>query len=305
MNLEMRMLFRFLPFFGITCPLRYVQSEETGEAVMDGKCVLVIPARRRSTRLPDKLLLRAGGKTVLQHTFEAASRTQLPDRVLIATDDDEIAREVRSFGAEVVMTSPACVSGTDRVAEAVRTLAGSSSPIDPQIVVNLQGDEPEIDADAIDRLIDRLRCDRTASMATLATPIRDRAMLADPACVKVVFDQSGRALYFSRSPIPFLRDDFFRDGANAKINEEAGDADLFLDADRPLYHQHIGVYAYRRELLLRLASLPQGRLEQAEKLEQLRVLEHGETILVALVDQPTRGIDTAEDYAAFLARLAA
>ncbi len=251
---------------------------------MADQCLLVIPARRRSTRLPDKMLLRAGGKTILQHTFEAACRTRRPGRILIATDDDEIASVARGFHAEVVMTSAECASGTDRVAEAIRELP------DVQMVVNLQGDEPEIDAEAIDRLIDRLRQNPAASMATLATPIRDRALVEDPACVKVVFDSAGRALYFSRSPIPLVRD---------------GEIDRHLASDPPLFHQHIGVYAYRRELLLRLASLPQGLLEQAEKLEQLRVLEQGEIILVTLVDKPSHGIDTAEDYAALVARLAA
>lgn len=252
--------------------------------MVDSNCVLVIPARRRSTRLPDKLLLRAGGKTVLQHTFEAACRTCRPDQVLIATDDGEIAREASRFGASFVLTSADCASGTDRVAEAVRQLP------EAQIIVNLQGDEPEIDPGSIDRLVDRLQQDRSASMATLVTPIRDRALLDDPACVKVVFDAAGRALYFSRSAIPMVRD---------------GDLDVCLTADPPLFHQHIGVYAYRRDLLLRLASLPPGQLEEVEKLEQLRVLEQGETILVTLVDAPTRGIDTAEDFAAFAARQAA
>ena len=123
-------------------------------------------------------------------------------------------------------------------------------------------------------------------MATLATPIRERTLLEDPACVKVVFDAAGRALYFSRSPIPHAR--------------EWDDA--LLAVTPPLFYQHIGIYAYRRELLLRLASLPTGKHEQLEKLEQLRVLEQGETILVSLVDEPTRGIDTRADYAAFVAR---
>jgi len=243
-------------------------------------CLLVIPARRRSTRLPDKLLLRDTGKTVLEHTFEAACRARRPDGVLIATDDAEIAAEARRFGARVAMTSPACPSGTDRVAEAVRQFD------EARIIVNLQGDEPDINPAAIDQLVESLLSNPAANMATLATPIRDRQMLEDPACVKVVFDAAGRALYFSRSPIPHAREW----------------SDELLDAAPPVFHQHIGIYAYRRELLLRLASLPPGRHEQIEKLEQLRVLEQGETILVSLVDEPTRGIDTPADYAAFLQR---
>lgn len=243
-------------------------------------CTLVIPARRRSTRLPDKLLLRETGMTVLQHTYEAACQARRPTKTLIATDDREIAAEARRFGADVAMTSSDCASGTDRVAETIRQ--GDSS----QVVVNLQGDEPDINPEAIDQLIETLWNNPAAAMATLATPISTRGMLDDPACVKVVFDTAGRALYFSRNPIPHARD---------------WDDEL-LDVQPPLFHQHIGIYAYRRDLLLRVASLPIGRLEELEKLEQLRVLEHGETIMVTLVDEPTRGIDTPADYAAFVSR---
>lgn len=252
---------------------------------MADRSVLVIPARRHSTRLPDKLLLRADGKTVLQHTFAAACRARLPDQILIATDDEQIARESRRFGADVVMTSVDCASGTDRVAEAIRTCPQAD------MVINLQGDEPEIDPNAIDRLIERLRQNSAASMATLATPIHDWSLVQDPACVKVVFDAAGRALYFSRSPIPHLRD-----------AETTATVDRLHGAEGPRFHQHIGIYAYRRELLLRLAALPPSPLERVEKLEQLRVLELGETILVALVEEATRGIDTAEDFAAFAAK---
>ena len=244
------------------------------------KCVLVIPARRRSTRLPDKLLLRETGKTVLQHTYEAACRTRCPQLILIATDDKEIAREARQFGAQVVMTSPDCPSGTDRVAEAIRDID------DAEIIINLQGDEPEIDPAAVDQLAESLLSNPTAAMATLATPIHERSQLDDPACVKVVFSPAGEAMYFSRSPIPHARE---------------WDDELLL-ATPALFHQHIGVYAYRRDLLLQLAQLPPGRFEQVENLEQLRVLEHGHTILVTEIDEPTCGIDTPEDYAAFVER---
>ena len=244
------------------------------------RCVLVIPARRRSTRLADKLLLRQTGTTVLQHTYEAACQTRIPEQILIATDDEVIAREARQFGARVVMTSPHCPSGTDRVAEAVRQLDRAD------VIINLQGDEPEIDPKAVDQLAESLFSQPAAAMATLATPIRERTQLEDPSCVKVVFDHEGKALYFSRSPIPNARDW----------------DDRLLEPSPARFHQHIGVYAYRRELLLRLATLSPGKLEQLEKLEQLRVLEHGETILVAEIDEPTRGIDTPEDYAAFVER---
>jgi 3-deoxy-manno-octulosonate cytidylyltransferase (CMP-KDO synthetase) len=272
---------------------------------MVDQCVLVIPARRHSTRLPDKLLLRAGGKTVLQHTFEAACRARLPEQVLIATDDGQIACESRQFGAKVVMTSSTCSNGTERVAEAIRNSHGKEfqgkdfQRNDFQrtgIVVNLQGDEPEIDPTDIDHLIERLQENRAASMATLATPIHDRIMVHDPACVKVVFDALGRALYFSRSPIPYLRDEkAVPEGRNSPPNGTHA-------SEEPRFFQHIGIYAYRCELLLRLADLPSSPLEQAEKLEQLRVLEQGDTIMVALVDEATRGIDTPEDFALFAAK---
>ncbi|MCH2115607.1 MAG: 3-deoxy-manno-octulosonate cytidylyltransferase [Pirellulales bacterium] len=242
--------------------------------------MLVIPARRQSTRLPEKLLLRDTGKTVLEHTFSAACEASSPDGVLIATDDDKIASEARRFGAVVVMTSPDCRSGTDRVAEAI------ASQSDAQIIVNLQGDEPEINPQSIDQLVESLQANPAAGMATLATPIRDRAMLEDPACVKVVFAPNGQALYFSRSPIPHIRDW----------------DDQVLQATPAVFYQHVGIYAYRRDLLLGLAKMPPGRFEQLENLEQLRVLEQGETILVTTIDEPTHGIDTPDDYRAFVAR---
>lgn len=244
------------------------------------RCVLVIPARRRSTRLPDKLLLRDTGKTVIQHTFEAAAQARLPGAVLIAVDDMELAREARRFGARVVMTSEACRSGTDRVAEAARQLP------EVDIIVNLQGDEPDIHPESIDQLVALLQDDPSATMATLATPIRTRTALEDPACVKVVFDATGRAIYFTRSAVPHPRD----------WNE------ALLAAEPPHFHQHLGIYAYRRQLLLQMSELPAGRLEQVESLEQLRVLENGIPILVGVVEESARGIDTPADYAAFVAR---
>ena len=162
--------------------------------------VLAIPARRRSTRLPDKMLLRDTGKTVLQHTYEAACKARAPEAVFIATDDEEIAAEARRFGADVMMTSPDCPSGADRIAEAVRELPRAG------IIVNLQGDEPEADPTAIDRLFELLEREPWASVATAATPIREAEKLSDPACVKVVLDRRGRAMYFSRSLVPYPRD---------------------------------------------------------------------------------------------------
>ncbi len=244
---------------------------------------IVIPARLESTRLPRKLLLRETGKSVLQHTYEAAQRARRPSGVQVAADDEAILREVRQFGGEAVLTRRDCVSGTDRVAE----LAARLDDVD--IVVNVQADEPEISAEAIDRVIELLEDNLSAMMSTIAAPIRSRAQLEDPACVKVVFNREGRALYFSRSAIPHVAAD-------------SESLDLQLAADRPLFHQHIGLYAYRRDFLLRLARLPRSPLERAENLEQLRVLELGETILVGSIREATCGIDTPEDYQAFVAR---
>ena len=160
---------------------------------------VVIPARLASTRLPRKLLLAETGKPLIQHTYEAASRARKPAGLLVAADHEEIAAAVRGFHGRVVMTSPACASGTDRVAEVARAMP------DVDVFVNVQGDEPEISAAAIDLAVELLQRDPKAAMSTLATPIRERARLEDPSCVKVVFDDDHRGLYFSRAPIPFAR----------------------------------------------------------------------------------------------------
>lgn len=241
---------------------------------------VVIPARLASTRLPRKLLLAETGKPLVQHTYEAAARASKPQGLVVAADHEEIASAVRGFGGEVRMTSPDCASGTDRVAEVARSLP------EVDVLVNVQGDEPELPGESIDRVIGLLESDPELVMATLATPIRERAVLEDPSCVKVVFNGRGRALYFSRSPIPHARE----------WREE------LLAAEPAHFYLHIGLYAYRRDFLLRLASLPRTPLEKLENLEQLRVLEHGYSIGVGVVEEPTVGIDTAEDYRAFVLR---
>lgn len=247
--------------------------------------VLVIPARRHSTRLPEKLLLRETGKTILQYTYEAACRASQPDLVVIAVDDEKLAEEARRFGASVVMTSRDHTSGTDRVAEVAGRLPSA------KIIVNLQADEPEINPADIDKLFDVLEANPRAGVATLATPIRTREALEDPSCVKVVFDCQGQALYFSRSPIPHPRQD-----AGNQWDER------LLTVEPPKFHQHVGIYAYRRWPLLRLAGSAPSPLEQIEKLEQLRILQQGDEILVATVEAATQGIDTPADYAAFVER---
>ncbi|MCO6454226.1 MAG: 3-deoxy-manno-octulosonate cytidylyltransferase [Pirellulaceae bacterium] len=241
---------------------------------------LVIPARLESTRLPRKLLLDETGKPLIQHTYEAACRAVRPRGACVAVDHELLAAAVRRFGGAVQMTDPAAASGTDRVAEVARRMP------DAEIIVNVQGDEPEIEPAAIDLAIELLECQPDAVMSTLATPIRRRELLEDPACVKVVCDRAGRAMYFSRSPVPRARDW----------------DDRLLSAEPPLFLQHVGLYAYRREFLLQLAEMPRSRLEQVENLEQLRVLEAGYPILVGTVAQAARGIDTLEDYRAFVSR---
>jgi 3-deoxy-manno-octulosonate cytidylyltransferase (CMP-KDO synthetase) len=224
--------------------------------------------------------LRETGKPLIQHTYEAALRATRPTDVLVAADHQEIADAVRAFGGRVEMTNPEAASGTDRVAE----VAADLGHVD--IVVNVQGDEPELAGESIDLVIRLLEDNPATAMSTLATPIRSRRQLEDPACVKVVFDSRGHALYFSRSPIPHAREW----------------DDRLLSDDPPRFHQHVGLYAYRREFLLQLARLPQSRLEKIEKLEQLRVLEAGYSIVVGVVDEPTFGIDTPEDYRVFVER---
>jgi 3-deoxy-manno-octulosonate cytidylyltransferase (CMP-KDO synthetase) len=239
---------------------------------------IIIPARLASTRLPRKLLLCETGKPLIQHTYESASKASRPCGLCVATDHAEIASAVAAFGGRAEMTDPNAASGTDRVAEVGARMA------DVDIVVNVQGDEPEIAGRSIDMAIELLEADPSAVMSTLATPIRSRKQLDDPACVKVVFDAHGRALYFSRSPIPHAR--------------EWNDA--LLASEPPNFFQHVGLYAYRRDFLLRLAKMPPTKLEMIERLEQLRVLEAGFSIIVGVVDEPTFGIDTPEDYAEFV-----
>lgn len=241
---------------------------------------IIVPARLASTRLPRKLLLKETGRSVLQHTFEAAARASRPRGICIAADHEEIAVEAAMFGARVEMTDPNCPSGTDRVAEVARRLP------EAEIICNVQGDEPEIEPAAIDLAIGLLEANPSAVMSTLATPIRTREKLFDPACVKVVFDAHQRAMYFSRAPIPYPRD--WRDE--------------LLAAEPPLFHQHVGLYCYRRDFLLRLASMPRADIERTENLEQLRVLAAGESILVGVIPHAPKGIDTPEDYAAFVKR---
>jgi 3-deoxy-manno-octulosonate cytidylyltransferase (CMP-KDO synthetase) len=253
-------------------------GQSGGKSPSRSTSYIVIPARLASTRLPRKLLLSQTGKPLIQHTHEAASRATRPSGICVATDHREILEAVLAFGGEAQMTNPEATCGTDRVAE----IAAKMPHID--IFVNVQGDEPELAGSSIDLAIQLLEEDPAAVMSTLATPIRRRSQLEDPSCVKAVFDARGRALYFSRSPIPHPREW----------------DDRLLTSDPPSFYQHVGLYAYRRDFLLKLAEMPQSKLEKLEKLEQLRVLEAGCSILVGVVDEPTFGIDTPADYQAFV-----
>ncbi len=225
----------------------------------------IIPARYASTRLPAKALLDIAGRPMIRHVYERALQALSLADVLVATDDQRIVAAVEQFGGRAVMTSPEHRSGTDRLAEVAQTLAAD-------VIVNIQGDEPLIDPAEIDRLLAPFAADPTLGMATLGVPIRSEEEFADPAAVKVVRGVSGHALYFSRQPIPFRR---------------------AVEHARPL--KHVGMYAYRRDFLLRFASLPPTPLEQAEGLEQLRALEHGLPILVLLSDHDAIGVDTQAD----------
>jgi 3-deoxy-manno-octulosonate cytidylyltransferase (CMP-KDO synthetase) len=232
---------------------------------------VVIPARFDSSRLPGKALLPLAGKPMLQWVHERA-RSARAAEVIIATDDERIATAARGFGAEVAMTARTHVSGTDRIAE----VAGGRGWADTDIVVNVQGDEPLIPPAIIDQVAQLLASSPGAAIATLAARIDQPADFNDPNVVKVACDTSGRALYFSRAPIPWNRDT--------------------PTTLTPASLRHIGIYAYRAGALRRLAGLPPSRLEQIEKLEQLRALENGMEIRVALaVERPLADVNTTAD----------
>ncbi len=238
---------------------------------------VVIPARLFSTRLPEKALLAETGRPLIAHVVERALEAKdLSEggiaRVIVATDDERIAEAARASGGEAAMTSPDHASGTDRVAEVARELS-------EEIIVNIQGDEPEIDPRTVVKLASLLPDPGGCEMATLAYPV-DGARAADEHLVKVIIDSRGRAVYFSRAAIPH----HFRGEGEAR------------------YHGHVGAYAYTRDVLLALAGMEPAELEKTERLEQLRALDAGIRIRVALVDQAPKGIDTREDYDEFVRR---
>ena len=237
------------------------------------KTLAIIPARYQSTRFPGKPLADMGGKSMVQRVYERVSFCTAIDEVIVATDDQRILDHVIGFGGTAMMTSPDHPSGTDRVAE----VAGQFSEAD--IVVNVQGDEPFVDPRQIAAVVAPF-ADADIAIATLARPITEERELLSPNVVKVVRSAAGRALYFSRHAIPYLRD-----------------VPVGKWIDRKKHLQHLGLYAYRAEVLPKLTALPKGELESDESLEQLRWLAAGYPIHVGLTDLPAIGIDTPDDLA--------
>lgn len=229
----------------------------------------IIPARYDSKRLPGKPLVLIHDRPMIQHVYQRASEATTLQQLVVATDDPRIQKAVAQFGGEVLMTSGEHLSGTDRVAEAARQLVLK----DDAIVVNIQGDEPLLRAEMIDSLVQNLQENGDVPMATLAYPETDNHDLADPGVVKVVLDAKWRALYFSRSPIPAVRD----------------------RSSPPPYYKHLGFYGYRNGFLQEFTKLSPGVLEKLEKLEQLRALEHGFSISVVITPFDSISVDTPED----------
>ena len=238
--------------------------------------VIVIPARYGSTRFPGKPLYEIAGKAMVVRVWERCVRSRLGGRVIVATDDERVAEVCRQAGAEVAMTSRKHPSGTDRVAEVARMLKRES------IFINVQGDEPEIDPRLIDRLIHVLQVERKVSVVTAAAPIPNSEEFLSPHVVKVVCDRFGDALYFSRSPIPFVRD----------VEEIC----------KPLRHH--GIYGFRRNFLMEFTKMRVGKLERIEKLEQLRILESGFKVRVISTKSTPHGVDTIEQARELELRLA-
>jgi len=242
------------------------------------KAAVIIPARFGSRRFPGKAVMRdPEGKPLLRYVYDAAVRAPGVDRVIIATDDARIREVAGEFGADVRMTRPDHRCGSDRCAEV-------AAGLDHDVIVNLQGDEPAVRPEMVAAAIALIERDGACAVATLACPIRSGAELRDPNVVKVVLDDAGHALYFSRAPIPFVRD------AAAPL---AG-------SPAPHYH-HVGIYAFRRPFLLEYASWGPHPLEEAEKLEQLRVLAHGYKIAVGVTPHGVLKVDTPQDFEAFVA----
>jgi 3-deoxy-manno-octulosonate cytidylyltransferase (CMP-KDO synthetase) len=234
------------------------------------KVVVVIPARYGSTRLPGKPLALLAGKTMIQRVYERAKLAQRADQVIVATDDERIVKAVEEFGGEARMTRRDHRTGTERVAEVAAHVEGD-------VFVNAQGDEPLLDPAAVDSAIGALLEEPQASISTVATPIKVPADIMDPNVVKTVLDFDGNALYFSRAPIPWVRD------TASKVQVR--------------HLKHLGLYVFQRDALLEYPTLPQGELERIEQLEQLRWMENGWKIRVTEVEHDAVSVDVPEDVA--------
>lgn len=240
------------------------------------KIIAVIPARYESTRFPGKVLAKDTGKYLIQHTFQQVRKAKLIEKVLIATDSEKVLSACKSFGADCCLTAATHKSGTDRIAEAVKKT-------DADVVINVQADEPEIEPANIDLLAQLMIDNPQTKMATLIAKFDSKEQIENPNIVKVVIGKDRFAKYFSRSVIPYCR----TGGPVGNISD---------------YYRHLGIYAYTKDFLLTITSLPAGRLEQIEQLEQLRVLENGYQILTGLVSRVADGIDTPQQYAEFVKR---
>jgi 3-deoxy-manno-octulosonate cytidylyltransferase (CMP-KDO synthetase) len=248
---------------------------------------VIIPCRYASTRFAGKPLALFEGRPMIAHVCQRVARAEGIDLVAVATDDERIATAVKNFGGRVIMTDAACPSGTDRVAEAADRLHLQAD----DIVVNVQGDQPAVAPESIAAVIGPLTADPAVEMTTLAFPIMDPAEMFHPKDVKVVFDRQGDAIYFSRAPIPFARDGVWRfetAQSGFRLHFNGGTAGFTA-------FKHLGVYAFRKSFLDLYRRLPPGRLEAVEKLEQLRVLEHGFRIRVVVTDHDSPEIDCPED----------
>lgn len=245
--------------------------------------IAVIPARYASVRLPGKMLLSLAGTPLIVHTARQAAAARSVSRVIVATDDDRIVRAVEAEGFDALMTSAAHRSGSDRVAEIAETLPSGT------IIVNVQGDEPLISPETIDRAVEALFADGEADIATTSEPIESIDELFDGNVVKVTASDRGRALYFSRSPIPFPRDPALRYGG------DPGKAIRNEPEILSFFRRHTGLYVYRREYLLKFTQLPTSKLEKVEMLEQLRALENGAWIKVVESVGRSIGVDSEED----------
>ena len=259
--------------------------------------IVIIPARYDSTRFPGKPLYPLKGMPVIQHVYENSKHARLADDVIVATDNETIFERVFTFGGKAIMTDKKHPSGTDRIAEVAASM-------DYDIIVNVQADEPLIRPEMIDDVITVLD-DKRASIGTLTKKIEDPNEIADPNIVKVVFDKEGFALYFSRAPIPFHRDEWKLHSTELKTQNtpslplppRGGGQGWGGDPELRTFHcyKHVGIYSYRREALLSLAGMEPTELEKIEKLEQLRALEHGMKIKVRETFFETYGVDTLED----------